>query len=167
MDIFIEKIIEKKKDARDYAIIAGIIAAAIIAILIIPAVPYINSFWMLFDVLILYGAFRLIKMRNIEYEYSITNGEIDIDMIIDKRKRKRIISADCKDFEILSRPDSEYYKRNAQNYTNRIEAVTSMNSPDVCFFAMNREKERVIVFFEPDERMINAIKTYIPSKVFI
>jgi len=35
----------------------------------------------------------VISSRRIEYEYAFTNGELDIDKIVNKRKRENLISA--------------------------------------------------------------------------
>lgn len=40
----------------------------------------------------LYGGYILITNMSVEYEYIVTNGEMDIDKIIAKRRRKRLIT---------------------------------------------------------------------------
>lgn len=36
---------------------------------------------------------------SVEYEYIVTNGEMDIDKIIAKRRRKRLITVNARTFE--------------------------------------------------------------------
>jgi hypothetical protein len=38
-------------------------------------------------------------MLNVEYEYIVTNGEMDVDMIQSKTNRKRLISFKCSEIE--------------------------------------------------------------------
>lgn len=167
MDIFIEKIVAKKKNIQDYLIIFGIIIATIIIIPLVARIPLINTFTPLVAVGIIYFDYRLITARNIEFEYAVTNGDLDIDKIIAQRKRKRIFSANCKDFEIVARLKTNKDKAGPiNNIKNRIEAVTSMDSDDVFFSILNYKGERTVVFFEPDDRMIKSFKTFIPRKVF-
>jgi len=164
MDLFIEKIIQKKKSIGDYLFITGIIILALVLIYILPVL--IRSVALLADVGVLYAAYKLIRSRNKEYEYALTNGEIDIDVIIDRKKRKRIFTANCKEFEILEKINGSHYSQYAGKMTKIIKAVSSMKAEDIYYFVLYREKDRIMVYFEPDPKMINAFKTYIPSKVF-
>lgn len=167
MDVFMEKIVAKKKDAKDTLFAAAMLLVGFIAILTVPVIPVVNSLWLFIDAGIVYGIYYLISTRNIEFEYIVTNGDLDIDKIISRRKRKRIFSASCKDFDVVARLNSDKYDNEARNIKNRIETVSSMQSPDVYFVTLSYKGERTIVFFEPDERMLNAFKTFIPRKVFI
>lgn len=62
-----------------------------------------------------YLVYYLISLRKIEYEYAFTNGELDIDKIIAQRKRKRVFSASCRDFEAFGKLDSEKYTDEIKN----------------------------------------------------
>ena len=87
MDIFIEKIV-KNIDFKDYLIAAGLIFASFI-ILGLVFVFYPLPFIILVVFFgLCYLLYYLISSRSIEYEYIVTNGELDIDIIIAKRKRK-------------------------------------------------------------------------------
>ena len=114
---------------------------------------------------LVYLAYRFITGRNIEFEYIVTNGELDIDKIIAKRKRKRIFSASCKDFEIVARVRSNSFSQSVQSIKNRIDASSSLSSTDAFFVTLNYKGERTLVIFEPDERMLNNFKIFIPRKV--
>lgn len=166
MDIFLEKIVKKKKNITDFAIIAGIILASIFLMLVILSFRFLSSFAPLFLVGIGYIAYILIKNRNIEYEYIVTNGDLDIDMIIAQSKRKRVFSGSYKDFEMVAKLTSGKYDYNYQNNKNRIVAVSSMDSPDVYFISVIKDGVKTLVFFEPHAKMIESFKKYIPLKVF-
>lgn len=166
MDIFLEKIVKKKKTMTDYAIIAGIIFLSILLVLVILSFKFLGSLVPLLLVGICYIAYILIRNRSIEYEYILTNGDLDIDMIIAERKRKRIFSGTCKDFEMIAKLTSGKYDYNYQNNKDRIVAVSSMNSPDVYFISINKDGKNTLVFFEPHAKMIESFKKYIPLKVF-
>ncbi|HHV58692.1 MAG TPA: hypothetical protein GXX49_00040 [Clostridiaceae bacterium] len=166
MDSFIEKIVERKKTAKDLLFSVGIVLLCAIVIFIIPAIPYINYMPLVFMAGAVYGAYLLIRSRNIEFEYSVTNGEIDIDKIIARSRRKRVFSGSCKDFEILAPLKSSQHTQSIQNIPKRIEAVSSMESQDVYFFVTNFQGERTVVYFEPSEKMLNAFRLFIPSKIF-
>ena len=109
MDIFYEQIISVKKTAQKKAL-CGIIyalAAVISALAVFGAVKYM-MFMFLFVVLIAFVwflAFKLISNFNIEYEYIITNGDLDVDVIINKSRRKRIATVQCKNIESVKKFD--------------------------------------------------------------
>ena len=108
MDIFLEKIIKKKSDGKSIAISFLIsFGAFVISIL---AFVFLSSFGLFIMCGAIYGAWYLIKMQQIEYEYSLTNGELDVDIIRGMSKRKRVFSINCKEFEILA-PYNDNHKR--------------------------------------------------------
>lgn len=166
MDIFLEKIVKRKKTAADIAITVGVVILALILIMIVGSFSFLQSLIPLFIVGIGYVGYILIRGRNIEYEYIVTNGDLDIDMIIAQRKRKRIFSANCKDFDIIAKMSSGQYDHNMQNIKKRINAVSSLDSQDVYFISISKDNEKMLVFFEPHPKMIDSFKKYIPRKVF-
>ena len=104
-------------------------------------------------------------MRNVEFEYAFTNGKLDIDKIIAQRKRKRLFSANCRDFEAFGKLDSKNFTDDIKNIPQQIKAVTSMSSQDVYFLVANYKGNRTLVYFEPDERMLNSLKPYISKRI--
>ncbi len=101
MDRFSEQLIEKMPGNADFfkrgLIVAGeILVLALLAlltvwtqymILMLAAAAAVGSFWL---VKYLWGS------TCVEYEYIVTNDDLDIDKIIGKRKRKRLITVNLK-----------------------------------------------------------------------
>lgn len=166
MDIFLERIIKKKKDTFDKVIIFGSIVLALVLTTAIISIigPYGFSFILIMGVA--YLAYYIISSRRIEYEYALTNGDLDIDKIVAQRKRKRVISANCKEFEIFARLTGDKQNIATGEGATIIKAVSSMDSGSVYFFTLNQKGKKTIVYFEPDDRMLNAIKTIVSRKVF-
>ena len=101
MDIFNEKIVKKRYDMQDLLIVVGLIVAAFFLIFL----KVFLNLGMLTPLLVIgigYGLFYLISARHVEYEYSVTNGDLDVDKII-ARKRIRLLSIEGKDLEILAK----------------------------------------------------------------
>ena len=168
MDIFIEKLVAKKKTFTDSLINAGIILGTVILIMLSATVKVISQLGLglFIAVGLIYLAYRLITSRNVEFEYIVTNGDLDIDKIVSKRKRKRIFSASCKEFDIVSRVKSNSFSQSVQSIKNRIDASSSIDSPGAFFVTLNYKGEKTLVIFEPDDRMLNNFKMFIPRKVF-
>ncbi|MCX7749416.1 MAG: hypothetical protein N2645_21360 [Clostridia bacterium] len=163
-DIFIEKIVKRQKRIEDYLLIGGVFLAGIIIVFIALSFKKYGAISIIIGGFALYGAFYVSKIRNIEYEYAVTNGELDIDVIIAQRTRKRIFSSHCKEFEMVAGVTSENYK-DAKNIQNKIIAVSSMGAENIYFITLNYKGRKTLVLFEPDERMLDAFKSYIPRKV--
>lgn len=165
MDVFIEKIVKKKSDGKDLAIRFLISCGAFVVTIL--AFVFLSSFGLFIMCGAIYGAWYLIKMQQIEYEYSLTNGEIDVDIIRGMSKRKRLFSINCKEFEMLA-PYNDNHKREYEtpSITKKIYACSSLTENDLYFaIFINQEHQKVLFVFEPDERMLSSFKTYIPRKM--
>jgi hypothetical protein len=169
MDSFIEKIVARKKEPLDYI---QITAAIFLGIMIIFAGMFINipnavvQFMPFIWVAAIYGIYFFIRTKNIEFEYAVTNGDMDIDKIIARKKRKRIFSGHSKNFEIVAKVHSEKYSPNYASINKKIIAVSSMDQDDVYFLVTQFNSERTIVYFQPNEKMIKSFKIFIANKIF-
>ncbi|MFV9568232.1 hypothetical protein [Thermoanaerobacter mathranii] len=167
MDAFIEKLVKRQKTSKDTLFSIGVVIAALIIVFgVIPLIPIVRNLWIFFLFLFAYLAYYLIRSRNIEFEYSLTNSELDVDKIIDQKKRKHVISVDCRDFEVMAKINSDKFTQDIKTIKNRIEAVSSMSSPDVYFAVFEDKGLKTVLFFEPNEKMIEVIARYIPRKLF-
>ncbi len=166
MDVFLEKIVKRNRTIFDALIIVGIIVLALSLILIVLSLQFLSAFMPFLVVGIGYISYVFIRNRSIEYEYIVTNGELDIDMIIAQKRRKRIFSGNCKDFEMIAKLTSGKYDHNTQSIKKRITAVSSMQSQDIYFISLTKDGEKTLVMFEPHAKMVDSFKKYIPRKVF-
>lgn len=170
-DIFVEYMVKKKFDAKDYALTAMFIALTVIlsvalffvSVVIIPA---FSSVAMLVMVGAWYGCYFLVTRRMIEYECTLTNSEMDIDKIIAKRKRKRLISFDFKEADLVA-----CVKDNAHNGILKKFKVQDYSGDSQCFDAyfvdITISGERNIILFTPTDKMLEGIKRFNPQNVFI
>ncbi len=167
MDTFMEKLVTKKKSMADHLITVGIVLAAMLLIMIVLIIPVLQELGISLIIAagIAYLGYRLLSSRNVEYEYIVTNGDLDIDKIVSRRKRKRIFSANCKEFDIVAPVRSDSYNRSSQEIKKKIDASSSTASTDAWFASLNYKGEKTIVIFEPDERMLRNFKIYIPRKI--
>lgn len=166
MDVFVEKIVTKKKGIEDTLISAGIVLGCILGIIIVFSIPVLSTLGIFFAAAFMYFGYVFISARNVEFEYAVTNGDLDIDKIVSRRKRKRLFSASCKNFEVVAKVKSEHFNQQINSIANRVIAVSTMDSPDIYFITLDYKGQRTVVFFEPDKRMLDAFKTFIPRKVF-
>lgn len=183
-DICMEYMIKKKKDKKDILFIAGILTAGVIISLVLFAVMYAAAIALMAQQIagfafsigfviiafIWYGAYLLMSSRNVEYEYSLINSEIDVDKIMSKRGRKRIISLDFSEAEIVACIEDNEHNHSYKNPNKQVKlynAVADTNKGYVYFVDFYHEGEASRLLFQPTGKMIEAIKKFNPRNVFI
>ena len=82
--------------------IGGCLAAAFLSLIFLMFNSVLMGFGLFLIVASWYGAFMLSRSRYIEYEYALTNNEIDIDRISAKSRRKHVFNLNFNAFNNLS-----------------------------------------------------------------
>ncbi len=165
MDFFTEIIIKQKKSPMVYLAALGMILATLIVwvfSLALMSIPALSSLVGILDVGIVYLSYYVISGFNIEYEYIATNTDLDIDKIVNKRKRKRIISLRLSEIDILA-PVENARENLAQ--TKIINAAKSKNDPDAYYIITSKNGQKTKIIFNPNEKMIENAKRFYPERV--
>ena len=169
MDTYCEYLFQKKKTPKDHAIVAAVILIAILLLFFltgiffsIPQIVFlVPAMW--FG--IIWGAFILVKRKNVEYEYLLTGGDLDVDMVFAISSRKRILSIRRKDIVVMARPTSDKIPESSKN--NEVTDVTSGYNPHAVYALVLNTNPSKTILFEPNERMIEQLKTKLPGKIFL
>ena len=103
-------------------------------------------------------AWRQITGLNVEFEYSYTDGILDIDVIRNRSRRKQVFSAAVADFEIMAHVDdkdhlSQYKELPEVDFSSGIKAGNTYAFVTV----YNGKKGRFII--EPKKELLNAMLT--------
>ena len=157
MDVFFEQIIPIKKTGKTIVLFLGIwVLAALISALVF---LFLVSFSPIFIFGIGYGAYYLSSKLNVEYEYIITNGILDIDKIINKSSRKRMISVDLVGVTRL-----EKFNANAPlSYKNTIFACDK-DDPNAYLVVAEKTGQSAVRFvFAPNDKIKSAIMKFAPK----
>lgn len=110
--------------------------------------------------------YLMIPRFDLEYEYLYVNGEIDIDKIMGKQKRKRCASYDIENMEIMAPSNSHALDSYKNNSDIRVKDYTSLD-PQASSYSLvfNQEKQRELVKLELNERVVQEIRRIAPRKV--
>lgn len=168
VDVFIERMVKKKMETKDILITLLIVVGAtvLVAAGIFIVFPLTGQPILAFFILIgaCFGGYKLLTMRSLEYEYSLTNGYVSIDKIINRSSRKRITSFECKDVEDIGEyPKNEARLKNRDMQT-KIFASEYADGRNSWFVIVNTTKTgKTLLVFDPDEDMQEAVKKFIPS----
>jgi len=163
-DIFKEQLIKKTPSSKDAALKALI--AAVCAALIILSFAVLDIFAPFAAVGLGFAAFLLFGRLDVEYEYAFTNGELDIDAIYGKSRRKRLFSAEPKDFIIFAHildkereGDFKFAEVTKDYSSGKIGDDTYM-----FLYAYGGKLTKFII--EPNEAVFAALKSVIPRSKF-
>lgn len=160
-DVFVEQLIKKKPTLKDTLIKCLILLAGItlcIVSFMFVFSKFFGPFAMLVSVGAIYFTWVFITSMNLEYEYIYTNGEIDVDRIAGKRKRKRITTVKITSFESFEKYDHEKYKNN--KYDVRIMACTDIADPDTyCATYHGKENKSCLLVFTPNEKILASLNS--------
>ncbi len=165
MDTFVEQLVKKKKSAGQILAIIGIILAAVFLLAVsIIFIGVVGAFAAFIIVGVFYGAWYLLTAQNIEYEYCVTNGDIDIDRIIAQRKRQRIVSVSGKKIESAGHYVPEKWVGRQMDRT--VIAAPSDREDNLYYFTYHSKKRgHTLVVFQPDDRVKDSFYEGLPKLV--
>ncbi len=164
-DLYTEVIVKRKATARD-----GICKILLIALTALSAVAAfllpLGIIGFLVFVAFCVADYFLLPTFDVEFEYLYVNGELDVDKIYSKQKRKRVYRCDLKGLEILAPSTShalDYYNQNkgikTYDFSSREEGAKTYT------MILKGEKELERVIFEPNEVILRDMKRMAPREV--
>ncbi|MBQ8824122.1 MAG: hypothetical protein IJZ64_02715 [Ruminococcus sp.] len=161
LDCFAEHMVKKVPTSQEKT--KKILICFLSAILVVAtaAIAVITKFMIILIVTcaIIYGTYYLLSGMNIEYEYIFTNGEIDIDKIIAKRKRVHLVTIKTEQFEKFDKWDDSIPDRE-----NATLILCSDNTNKNVYYADLTADEigKARLIFNPSEEIISCIEKYLP-----
>lgn len=170
MEIFIETLVKKQKTAKATILRILIIIPTIIlsiAAVIAGTVTRLSFFGLLLAAGIIYGAWLLMRSFNVEYEYILTNSDLDVDKIISQSRRKRLTSVDLRNIEIMAPITPDYRNEyESQGIKTKIDASTGDLKTTYFIKYASDKTGMTLLTFNPDDRIISGAKQSSPRKVF-
>ena len=160
-DMYREILVKKKMSAGSKLLKGFLTVMTVLCLLAGMMIPILLIGAIVFGLLVFFVGPKL----DVEYEYLYVNGELDIDAIYSRQKRKRAGSYDVAELEILAPAKShalDSYLNNGakvKDYTSGEENVKSY------IMVYNMEKGREIIKVEIDEAIVNDIRRMAPRKV--
>lgn len=162
-DTYSELLVKKEQTAKEKIIKVLVIAAIVVAVLAGTMIPL----FLVVAVALGVAAYFLLPNLDLEFEYLYVNGELDIDRIASRAKRKRVKSLDLSKMEIMAPLKS--HRLDYQNHNTNMKVYDySSGNPEHKIYAMiiPDEKEVCKVLLEPDNELIKNIEKSCPRKVF-
>lgn len=165
MDNYCEQLVEKRKTGADIArmvlVSLGLILGASACMFL--SIYFGITFLVIFAVGLLALGVWLVSGMNVEYEYIVTNNEMDIDKIIGRRKRKRMITVD------LNKADDfgGYPPEEDIDADTTVHATTGFEKNAHYLLVQHNDYGKVKVIFNPNEKLREAIAHEVPKALSV
>lgn len=166
MDQFAEQLVNKvntsQDDLKKTLVIAG---AAILTILSLLVTFFIAPIAIVLPVGIIYLTVYFLKLQKVEYEYSCTNGTLDIDKILGQTKRVEMLSIDVSAFTVYGKA-GECEESNEDMTTYSAVGISLMGEEESAetYYAEfdHPDNGKCCLYFTPNERLRSALEPFLP-----
>lgn len=164
-DVFVEQLVKHKLRPKNILIkVLAIVVAVIITLTIWLIVPTYSYIIFTAAVLLAYVVFR---SQDYEFEYIFTNGDLDVDRIVSQRRRKRVMSTDCRSINVMApyTPENEHLTKK-YDIVRTVDYSSAPKAEGRWFFIFTGGSgAQVMVIFEPGKRLLEAMKHELKDKV--
>lgn len=164
-DTFVEELVVRKNGVKNLLIGVGIVLVAIV--LIVACFLFLAPLFPALLVILVVGAYLGIKFQGVEYEYSFTNGELDVDKIMAKRKRKTLVSIDQKQIRVMAPYTAEYESETKDYQIAQVMDVSPSKNAAGRWFIIYEDDtgKNVFLVLQPSKRFREAMKKYLRSRI--
>lgn len=160
-----EEILVKRGKRPGETVLKAVIIAAI-AVLIAGGLFLFSPIFMVLGMgLGLLAYYLIFPNFDLEYEYLYVGGDIDIDKIMAKRKRKKVASFSKENLEAMAPTGSDHVSSCIKNA--KVQDYTS-SDPNVKTWTLiyNSEKATEAVMLELTDEIAQDMRRFAPRKVF-
>ncbi len=161
----VEQLISRKNTAIVYIARAMAVMAALFIILL--GLWALGFLGLIVGFFAIYGVLFMFKSTEVEYEYLLVNNELSIDVVYGKERRKHLVSYDVREAEIFAPIESD----RVHNYLHNDKIIgknftSGTGEAKVYTLVINSNANMYKVFIEPNEKLFEGIRSYIPRKTY-
>lgn len=160
-DRFTEHLVKKVPSSGDN-VKKLMLIAGLIVLVAGTAFIAVSTGWLIIltiTIALIYLGYYLLSGMGVEYEYTFTNGELDIDKIIGQRKRQNLITVDAEKFEDFGRITADTPEK-----PDATLVLCSDNTGEGEYYAdlTTEEYGETRIIFTPSEKMAAYIEEALP-----
>lgn len=163
-DAYYEQLVARKSRPADMAIRIGIIA--LLAVILVFSMSMLGFLGIFITVILAFLAYYFVFPKlNVEYEYILLNHDMQVDAIYSKAKRKKLMTFDIQQAEIIAPKGSA--RLNSAHPDKTIDYSSGDANAKVFAVMIPLEQKNTCILIEPDETMLKHIKGWMGSKIFM
>ncbi len=146
--------------------IAKVAAYVVTAFFLFTGFLFMNIIFLIAGAVMAVCCYIFLPRLDVEYEYLYVNGELDVDAIYSKQKRKRIASYDMAELEILAPSTSHALDSYLNQQGTKVRDFTS-RAPQTQSYTLvfSKEGKRDIIKVELNDTILGDIRRIAPRKV--
>ena len=160
-DYYTEQLVKQKAKASSMIAKTALIAVTVLSFFLVLLFPMA----MIIPVIMVVVDIVLFKRFDLEFEYLYVNGDLDIDKIMAKQKRKRVFEMNVNDMEVIAPAGApelrQYQGLKSENYSSCTAGAKLYEMVVI----QNGTKKRII--FEPNSVILDGLRMLAPRKVFL
>lgn len=169
-DTFVECFV-KRKTSKKALIMQALLILLIVLVFAVGLFVFMSKIFFLIGIVISFVCYKLSDSKDMEFEYVFTNGDLDFAQITNKSKRKELFSISMTDVEVMAPKNSDRIKRlisnpNIKYKKQDFSSGFSKNQDKVYEMVAKRGGEAYHILFEPNRKLLDAMKQSAPRNVF-
>ena len=160
-DAIYEHIVARKSSPLD--LVKKILIIFLLVIIFLVSFAFLGPFS--FVVMLVLGFLThifIFSKLNREYEYTLLNHDMDVDVIYSRQKRKRMLSFDFQKAEIIAPRNSPRIRSFNIERTYDFSSGDPTEKAFAIIIPLNQKRTCIII--EPDQGMINHMRPWMGSK---
>ena len=163
---FKEYMIKQKKSPKDVLAQVGIVCVGVVAGLL--ALAYAGGFGPIITLAIMVGVGYVFTMFNKEYEYILTNEELDIDIIYNRSRRKRVTTVNLRKIDVMAAMDDANHRHEIQgkNVAKVINASDNSNDQNTYVIIGQTQFGATKIIMSPSPDFFDEMHKQSPNKIF-
>lgn len=158
-DYYTEQLVKKRPDSKDLAMKVGLVCLFVLSVLIV----FVFPIGLILPILVIVFDVFMFRRLNVEYEYLYVNGDLDIDKIMNRSKRKKMFVMNVSDLEMLAPVDApelrQYHNTKTANYCSG-----DNNARQYAMIVADHGELKKIIF-EPNDTIVEGFYILAPRKV--
>lgn len=164
-DTFVEELVVRRNSAVNALIMVGMVALGVVIAMV--AFLFVTGLFPAVLAIVVAGVYLGIKFQGVEYEYSFTNGDLDVDKIMAKRKRKRLAELNHKQIKVMAPYTAEYEEVTREYNVSKVVDASAHKNAAGRWFLIYEEQDGTYVFlvFQPSKRLRDAMRKYMRSRI--
>ncbi len=167
-DVFYEQMVTDRRKGRSTLLRTAMAAGALLILALLVVFWNIGRyiFVLVFSLCVIF--FLLFWRRtDREYEYSFSDGQLDVDVIFSKKSRKHLLTLDSRNIRLMA-PAGEprYQEYFAREYDREVKAADGSPEAEGVYVLIASCREQTYkLTFQPDEHLCRLLKHYAPRAV--
>lgn len=164
-DLYVEQLV-KRTTPMGLVVAKGCMIAVTILLYLGAFVKGIGQLSLILAVAMSVVDYFVFMQWDIEYEYLFVENELTFDKIMGKAKRKKLRSIEMDKIEAIAKKGSYHLDSFKKIKCELADYTAHEPSHEIYEIYVRLEKGMLKICFEPNEKMVQALKNAAPRKVF-